>query len=120
MAAELQKLYHHIDAVEFNVGIYMEKRRHNGIFGATITEMGAPYSVKGLFANPICTPQFWKPSTFGGDKGFEIVNTATMEKLFCGNIPGKCPLVSFRVPDYKPGDVDDLGNFKVVPLKDEL
>ena len=93
--------------------MYVEKRRTMNLFGSTITEMGAPYSVKGLLSNPICSPGYWKPSTFGGQVGFDLVNTATMERLFCGNIKDKCPLVSFRVPDYTPGDVDELNNYDV-------
>ncbi|XP_012943751.1 prostaglandin G/H synthase 1 [Aplysia californica] len=117
LAGELQKLYHDIDAVEFMVGMMVEKRRTRNLFGSTIVEVGAGYSVKGLLSNPICSPQYWKPSTFGGDVGFEIVQTATLEKLFCANIKGKCPLVSLRVPDFQIGDVDELSNFVV---KDEL
>ena len=30
--------------------------------------------------------------------GFNMVKTATLEKLFCQNIAGKCPLVTLRVP----------------------
>ena len=42
---------------------------------------------------------YWKPSTFGGDVGFEMVKSASLqEKLFCLNIEGECPLVAFRVP----------------------
>ena len=119
VSAELRKLYKDIDAVEFITGIYAEKRRAQNLFGSTIVEMGAPYSVKGLMSNPICSPAYWKPSTFGGQAGFDIVNTATMQKLFCGNIPGDCPLVSFRVPDYQPGDVDELNNFEVHPVNVE-
>lgn len=100
MAAELQKLYHDIDAVEMYVGMLVEKRRYRGMFGPSITEIGAPFSVKGLMSSYISSPQYWKPSTFGGDVGFNIVKTATLEKLFCQNIQGKCPRVSFKVPDY--------------------
>jgi len=108
MAKELEEMYGDINAVEFYVGLILEKRRPGSVFGGSIVEMGGPYSVKGLMANPICSPKYWKPSTFGGDIGFKIVNTASLEKLFCSNIKGKCPLVSFKVPDYYPGDVEDM------------
>jgi hypothetical protein len=52
------------------------------VFGEGIVEMGGPYSVKGLMANPICSPKYWKPSTFGGDVGFEIVNIFINNLLF--------------------------------------
>nr|KAG5712100.1 hypothetical protein BaRGS_020826 [Batillaria attramentaria] len=57
MAAELKKLYHDIDAVEMYVGMLVEKRRYRGMFGGSITEIGAPFSVKGLMSNYVCSPE---------------------------------------------------------------
>lgn len=108
MAKQLENFYGDIDAVEFYVGLIMEKRRANSVFGDSMVQIGAPYSVKGLMANPICSPKYWKPSTFGGEVGFNIVKSSSIRKLFCDNIKGKCPLVSFRVPDYVEGDVDQF------------
>lgn len=102
MAAELEELYGDIDALEFYPGLLLEKCQPNSIFGESMIEMGAPFSLKGLLGNPICSPEYWKPSTFGGDVGFNLVNTASLKKLVCLNTK-TCPYVSFRVPDY-PGD----------------
>ncbi|XP_066466686.1 prostaglandin G/H synthase 1 [Tiliqua scincoides] len=102
MAAELQKLYGDIDAMEFYPGLLVEKTQPNSIFGESMVEIGAPFSLKGLLGNPICSPEYWKPSTFGGATGFEMVNTATLQKLVCLNVK-RCPYVAFRVPDS--GDV---------------
>ena len=99
LAAELKDIYGDIDAVEFFVGLFMEKRRYNSPFGGSIVDIGGCFYVRGLMSHPISSPQYWKPSTFGGDVGFNIVKEASPEKLFCGNIGGKCPLVSFNVPD---------------------
>uniref|UniRef100_A0A3P9HI80 Prostaglandin G/H synthase 2 n=1 Tax=Oryzias latipes TaxID=8090 RepID=A0A3P9HI80_ORYLA len=101
MAVVLEEMYGHIDAVELYTGLLVEKPRHNGIFGETMVEMGAPYSLKGLMGNAICSPEYWKPSTFGGSVGFGIVNTASLQKLVCDNVRGPCPLASLRVPDVK-------------------
>ncbi|MBN3302333.1 PGH2 synthase, partial [Amia calva] len=101
MAAELEELYGHIDAMEMYPGLLVEKPRPNAIFGETMVEMGAPYSLKGLMGNPICSPEYWKPSTFGGKVGFEIVNTVSLQRLVCQNVKGPCPVVSFHVPDMK-------------------
>lgn len=76
----------------------LEKPQPNGIFGESMVEIGAPFSLKGLFGNPICSPEYWKPSTFGGATGFEIVKTASLKKLVCLNVK-KCPYVAFHVPD---------------------
>ncbi|XP_032838497.2 prostaglandin G/H synthase 1 [Tyto alba] len=97
-AAELEELYGDIDALEFYPGLLLEKPQPNGIFGESMVEIGAPFSLKGLLGNPICSPEYWKPSTFGGATGFEIVKTASLEKLVCLNVK-KCPYVAFRVPD---------------------
>uniref|UniRef100_A0A4W3KAM7 Prostaglandin G/H synthase 2 n=1 Tax=Callorhinchus milii TaxID=7868 RepID=A0A4W3KAM7_CALMI len=99
MAAELRELYGDIDAMELYPGLMIEKPRPGAIFGETMVEMGAPFSLKGLMGNPICSPQYWKPSTFGGNVGFDIVNTFSLQKLICNNVKGPCPFVTFSVPE---------------------
>ncbi|XP_053419404.1 prostaglandin G/H synthase 1 isoform X6 [Nycticebus coucang] len=98
VAAELEELYGDIDALEFYPGLLLEKCLPNSIFGESMIEIGAPFSLKGLLGNPICSPEYWKPSTFGGEMGFNVVKTATLKKLVCLNTK-TCPYVSFRVPD---------------------
>ena len=89
-----------INAVEFVVGMFMEKHRTGVMFGASMTSIAAPYSIFGLFANPISSPQFWKPSTFGGDRVFTRVKTMTLQRIFCENLGDKeCPRIAFEVPD---------------------
>ncbi|XP_067397845.1 prostaglandin G/H synthase 1 isoform X2 [Emydura macquarii macquarii] len=97
-AAELEELYGDINALEFYPGLLLEKRQPNSIFGESMVEIGAPFSLKGLFGNPICSPEYWKPSTFGGATGFEIVKTASLQKLVCLNLR-RCPDVAFHMPD---------------------
>lgn len=108
MAAVLEEMYGDIDAVELYPALLVEKPRHNAIFGETMVEMGAPFSLKGLMGNPICSPEYWKPSTFGGSVGFDIVNTASLQKLVCNNVQGPCPVASFHVPD-----IDDAGSIVI-------
>ncbi|KAK3600358.1 hypothetical protein CHS0354_015956 [Potamilus streckersoni] len=107
LAKDLEELYGDIDGLEFYVGLMMEKLRHKAIFGSSLIEIGGPFSVKGLMSNPICSPKYWKPSTFGGEVGFNIIQTASLKKLFCNNMKGDCPSVSFRVPDFIEGDVEE-------------
>ncbi|KAM8743255.1 prostaglandin G/H synthase 1-like [Acanthopagrus schlegelii] len=97
IARELEELYGDIDALEFYPGLMLEKTRLGAIFGESMVEMGAPFSLKGLLGNPICSPMYWKPSTFGGKVGFDIVNSATLKKLVCLNVK-TCPYVAFNVP----------------------
>nr|CAB3265267.1 prostaglandin G/H synthase 2-like [Phallusia mammillata] len=98
MARDLKEMYGDIDALEFVVGIYLQKPRPHGMFGESMAETGAPYSLKGLYGNPIGSPGWWKPSTFGGQKGFDIIKTSSLQALVCRNVKG-CPRVSFKVPD---------------------
>ncbi|KAM9808154.1 prostaglandin G/H synthase 1-like [Neosynchiropus ocellatus] len=97
IARGLEELYGDIDALEFYPGILLEKVLDGGIFGESMVQMGAPFSLKGLMGNPLCSPEYWKPSTFGGDVGFDIVKTATLKKLVCENTRW-CPYVGFRLP----------------------
>lgn len=99
LASQLEKMYGNVDALEFVVGMFVERDGYT-VTPPTMVEIGGPYSVKGLLANPICSPGYWKPSTFGGEVGFDIVKSATLEKLFCLNLKGSCPRISFVVPDY--------------------
>lgn len=97
IARELEEMYGDIDALEFYPGLLLEKTRPGAIFGESMVEMGAPFSLKGLLGNPICSPEYWKPSTFGGKVGFDIVNSATLKSLVCNNVK-TCPYVAFKIP----------------------
>lgn len=97
MARGLEELYGDIDAVEFYPGLLLEHTLPTSLFGESMVEMGAPFSLKGLMGNPICSPEYWKPSTFGGETGFNIVKTSTLKKLVCLNTKW-CPYVDFHVP----------------------
>ncbi|XP_078498688.1 prostaglandin G/H synthase 2 isoform X2 [Lissotriton helveticus] len=101
MAAELEALYGDIDSMELYPGLLIEKPRTDSIFGETMVEMGAPFSLKGLMGNPICSPEYWKPSTFGGKVGFDIVNTASLQRLVCNTVKD-CPFTAFQVLNSKP------------------
>ncbi|XP_019937706.2 phosducin-like protein isoform X4 [Paralichthys olivaceus] len=103
IASMLEEYYGDIDALEFYPGLMLERTRPKNIFGESMVEMGAPFSLKGLLGNPLCSPNYWKPSTFGGKVGFDIVNSATLKKLVCLNTR-TCPYVAFRVPTEEKSD----------------
>ncbi|CAH2315878.1 prostaglandin G H synthase 1 [Pelobates cultripes] len=103
VSKQLESLYGDIDALEFYPGLLLEKTHPKSIFGESMIEIGAPFSLKGLMGNPICSPEYWKPSTFGGETGFNIVKTASIQKLVCLNVK-RCPFVSFHIPDSKSQD----------------
>ncbi|CAG5867792.1 unnamed protein product [Menidia menidia] len=112
VARTLEEFYGDVDALEFYPGLLLERTRAGAIFGESMVEMGAPFSLKGLLGNPVCSPDYWKPSTFGGRVGFDIVNSATLRRLVCLNAR-TCPYVAFRVP---PQEGPDGGG----PRPDEL
>ena len=97
IAKGLEEAYGHIDAVEFFPGLMLETTPPDRIWGESLLQMGSPFSLKGVMGNPICSPEYWKPSTFGGERGFNIVKTATLKKVVCLNTKN-CPYVSFHVP----------------------
>lgn len=101
VAAVLEEMYEDIEAVEFYVGLVVE-RPGPSVTPLTMVNIGGPWSVKGLMANPICSPKYWKPSTFGGVEGMNIINTASIERLFCLNMKSKCQDITFRVPENTP------------------
>lgn len=86
----------------------MEK--HAGsIVPPTMISLAGPIALKGIMGNPIASSALWRPSTFGGKTGFEIVQKASLRKLFCLNLKGNCKnnvWVSFTTP------TDVIGTFK--------
>jgi len=99
IAQVLRDLYGHVDAVEYYVGLICE-RPSPSITPLTMVNIGGPWSVKGLVANPVSSPKFWKPSTFGGEVGFDIIKAASLTNLLCNNMVNKtgCEHISFKVP----------------------
>lgn len=102
-ADKLEKLYGDIDAVEMFPGFFAEPTVPGGLTPETITAMGAPYSLFGLYTHPISSPQWWKPSTFGGEVGMKIITENTLHDFVCRNLRlkkgEKCPYVVYTVPD---------------------
>ncbi|KAI9553283.1 putative cyclooxygese [Daphnia sinensis] len=118
MSRQLQLLYGHIDALEFYPGMLLEKSEAS-VTPFTMVNIGGPYAVKGMMANPISSPQYWKPSTFGGEVGFNIVKTTTIRQLFCRNMePGECGHIGFHLPEEQQSVsvASSKGNANHVPL----
>ena len=63
-------------------------------------------------SNPL--HKYWRPSTFGGQIGLDLIRSATLEKLFCDNlwkyeestdgrtvkVKEACPFISFKTPEF--------------------
>ncbi|QQL09644.1 Ba10 [Baboon cytomegalovirus] len=98
IAVELEAFYGDIEAVELYAGFLAEKPCPDAILDEGVLQPGAPFSLRGLAANVICSPASWKRNTFGSSAGFNIARSATIQSLICSNIKG-CPLAAFRAPN---------------------
>ncbi len=98
IAVELEAFYGDIEAVELYAGFLAEKPCPDAILDEGVLEPGAPFSLRGLAANVICSPGYWKRNTVGSSAGFNIVRSATIQSLICSNVKG-CPLAAFRAPN---------------------
>ncbi|XP_077968409.1 prostaglandin G/H synthase 2-like [Styela clava] len=94
-----------IDAVEFYIGIMVEKRYKSKMWGITLNEAISSYSLRSVFSSTIGSPEYWKESTFGGKVGFDLVKTTNMQNLVCRNIQG-CPKIQFQIPEDVNEDKD--------------
>jgi len=79
---------------------FAEPTQELGLTPETITVMGSPFALFGLYTLPWSSPSWWKPSTFGGDVGMKIImETRLIKDLICRNLKGKCPdSIGFKVP----------------------
>ncbi|XP_071439267.1 prostaglandin G/H synthase 2-like [Hetaerina americana] len=103
LSKDLQLFYGDINAVELFTGIAAEKPRCS-VLSQTQMALGGPYIIKSLLSNPINSRGWWKPSTFGGPIGYDIVKGATIKELICKNRMKSCKgeeLLSFHVPTKK-------------------
>lgn len=113
-----------IDAVELYVGTLVEKRYANKMFGLTLIELIASYSLRSVFSNAIGSPQYWRESTFGGKVGFDIVKSAKLDEIACRVIKG-CPRLQFQILEAITESTDrmhynDVDENSAQPHRDEL
>ena len=62
-------MYGVVNAVDLYVGLFLQKNYPDFIFPLTRMALGAPYSIRRLLMNLGSSPEYLKPSTFGGDVG---------------------------------------------------
>lgn len=77
----------------------MVEKQGDSVTPTTTVSIGGPYAIKGMMANPLSSPHYWKPSTFGGETGFGIVKSASIKNLFCNNMKSnECHNIAFHLP----------------------
>ncbi|XP_069694755.1 prostaglandin G/H synthase 2-like [Periplaneta americana] len=95
----LKNLYKDVDAVEFFVGMLVEKK-DSSLVGPTMASLGRAWIIQDIMAHVIGSPSWWKPSTFGGSVGMDIIKQSSLETLICNNMKNGCSgmNISFTVP----------------------
>nr|CAD7414583.1 unnamed protein product [Timema cristinae] len=106
LAKKLEEIYMDIEALELYPGLLLEKAG-KAIVPPTMLALSSHWIVTAILSNPIGSPHWWKPSTFGGEVGMSIVKKATLERLFCQNMKSQCRSleVSFTVPKSKSTEI---------------
>lgn len=98
VAKELEELYEDVESVELFVGTMCGRRRRRGLFNLLQLELGGASALYALHSNPIISKNWWRPSTFGGQEVFDVVQNSTFQSFICNNINQSCPYFSFIVP----------------------
>ncbi|XP_068230958.1 prostaglandin G/H synthase 2-like [Palaemon carinicauda] len=96
IASLLEEVYEDINAVEFYVGLLVE-RSDSSISGVTMMNMAVAWTIKSIYSSPLCSQLYWKPSTFGGKVGWDIIQNTSLQKLFCLNLRTLCRDFQFTV-----------------------
>jgi len=91
----LKSLYKNVEDVELLTGMLTEKRKR-GIL-PTVTVMVNSLIVNSILTNPLASRELWKPVTFGGKLGFNIVRSATIESFVCNNLVNDCDNLTVKL-----------------------
>jgi len=84
----LRELYNNVDDVELLTGMLTEKKKPEML--STVQVMANSIIVNSILINPLNNEDSWKPETFGGNNGFDIVRSANIETFICNNLVDKC------------------------------
>nr|CAD7452320.1 unnamed protein product [Timema tahoe] len=103
---EFYKLCTPLKIITFVTGLLLEKAG-KAIVPPTMLALSSHWIVTAILSNPIGSPDWWKPSTLGGEVGMSIVKKATLERLFCQNMKSQCRSleVIFTVPKSKSTEI---------------
>ncbi|KAF5298626.1 hypothetical protein FQR65_LT09722 [Abscondita terminalis] len=105
LAAILKELYVDVDGVELIVGLLTEQKG-SGFASPSMIAMTGSWLIRGLLSHPINSPEWWKPATFGGNVGINIVKQATLKKLICLNLKTRCHNVHVDIKLPRRDDIN--------------
>lgn len=90
-ARELQRLYGHIDDLEFVVGVFAEEPQQGSLFGELMTHLVAYDALTQIFSNPLLSRNVFNEGTFTA-LGLETIReTGSLQDLVDRNVPEKPP-----------------------------
>ncbi|MBD2616341.1 heme peroxidase [Nostoc punctiforme FACHB-252] len=84
---ELERLYHHVDNIEFYVGLYAEDLRENSALPSLVGRLIGIDAFSQVLTNPLLAENIFNPETFSPVGWEEIQNTNTLSDLLHRNIP---------------------------------
>jgi len=84
---ELQRLYGHVDNIEFYVGLYAEDLRKNSALPSLVGRLIGIDAFSQVLTNPLLAENVFNPETFSPIGWEEIQNTKTLADLVHRNIP---------------------------------
>lgn len=87
-AGELANLYESVEDVELLTGVLTEGTRGGAV--PTVTVMTDSFIVNAILTNDLVSKLSWKPETFGGNIGFDIIKYSNLESLVCSNLEDTC------------------------------
>ena len=78
------------------------EKKQRSLLGQTGVVMMMSWTIKLLMSHAIGSPGWWRPSTFGGELGMNIIKETSLKSLICNNLKNKCENmdISFKIP-YK-------------------
>lgn len=92
-ANELKALYDDVEDVELLIGMLTEKKTDGVV--PTTTVLTNSFIVNSVLTNPLYSKNAWNEDTFGGNRNFQMVQTANIETFICDNLADGC--VDFNV-----------------------
>ena len=87
----------------------MVEKLGRSVTQTSMVSIAVSYAIEGMVYNTSPNPNYWKPSTFGGQFSFDIVKSVSVKNLFCNNMkPGECQNIGFYLPKEKAKSKTEL------------
>ncbi len=108
---KLQRLYGHVDNVEYIVGLFAEQPQPGLLFGDLLNAMVAYDAFTQIFSNPLLSQNVYNEATFT-DYGLDLIKqTTSLQVLAERNVSGqfKASLGYVAPPESDPARIPEVG-----------